>query len=162
MSSIPPVPNAKLEDSHIWRDWFNLLREGQPATTTTIQTISGQVNNPNSNVLNISGDATGTGSGALTLVLNTVNTTPGTYNGITVNEKGLVTNIDSTSTTTGSIGNPGIDGEDGEDSFPIPGSSIASNLVTVSTTIAPDTSYVAVNYLNISAELTINGNLAIL
>ena len=176
MSNVPPIPSSPIGEGHAWRDWFNFLRQSNNGNTTNITTINGQLSNSNANVLNISGDATGTGSGALTLILNTVNSSPGTYNGITVNSKGLVTNIipTSSSSSTGSMGIPGSDGEDGQDGMTIvgpagpqgpagaSGTAVNSNVISSPISVATDTSYVVVSYLNNNSTITNNGNIMVL
>ena len=49
------------------------------------------------------GDITGSGNGAITTTLATVNANVGTFNGITVNAKGLVTGAASITTTVGDL-----------------------------------------------------------
>jgi len=73
-----------------------------PTSVAATGTVSGSNlsgTNTGDQTIVLSGDATGSGTGALTLTLNTVNLTPGVYGDdhfvptITVNNKGLVTSI---------------------------------------------------------------------
>lgn len=73
-----------------------------PTSILSTGTISGSNlsgNNTGDQTITLTGDATGAGTGPITLTLNTVNVAPGTYGDshfvptIAVNEKGLVTSI---------------------------------------------------------------------
>ena len=130
------------------------IKRGATADTYTIDTSTYLTANQS---ITVSGDASGTGSTAITLTLATVNSNVGTFNNVTVNAKGLVTAASNVSYLTA----------EADTLQTVTGRGASSNVATISLTGNTSSSstgtgtLVVTGGVGISENANIGGNLVV-